>query len=322
MTGSARIIGALVAAAALAGGCARQPAGLEIQNGTEVSVEKHDGAAVAGRLVEVQPETVILEGTDGQRVRVPRAEIRALRAVTGGGSPSARAETPAPAPPAAPDAPSAPRPDESGGGGPSRAAAAADRTGARADEAADADPPAPPAPAYRVVQIPAGTVLPIALRTAVGSATSRVEDQVRGTLRRAIVIDGVEVVPAGTVVAGTVTQAERSGRVKGRARVAFRFAMLDLPGERPRLPIRTAVIAREAEGTKKEDAAKIGGGAAAGAVIGGIVGGGDGAAKGAAIGGGAGTGVVLATRGREVSLPAGTSVSARLLDPVVVRVPR
>ena len=86
------------------------------------------------------------------------------------------------------------------------------------------------------------------------------------------------------------------------------------------MPIRTATIAREAEGTKKQDAAKIGGGAAAGAVIGGLLGGGDGAAKGAAIGGGAGTGVVLATRGKEVTVPAGTAVSARLTGPLMIRV--
>jgi hypothetical protein len=61
-------------------------------------------------------------------------------------------------------------------------------------------------------------------------------------------------------------------------------------------------------------------GAGAGAVIGGILGGGDGAAKGAAIGGGAGTGVVLATRGKEVRLEPGTSVTTSLKTPLTVRV--
>ena len=83
---------------------------------------------------------------------------------------------------------------------------------------------------------------------------------------------------------------------------------------------RTASSAREAEGTRKRDAAEIGGGAAAGAVIGGIIGGGDGAAKGAAIGGGAGTGVVLSTRGKEVVVPAGTDVSTKLTEPLTIRV--
>jgi hypothetical protein len=172
----------------------------------------------------------------------------------------------------------------------------------------------------RDVVIPAGTRLSVELRSSVASDSSRVEDAVRGTVRRPIVINGVTVVPVGATVLGHVTDATRSARVKGLARVAFRFNQLDLPGEGHRLPIRTNVIARQAQPTKKADATKIGGGAAAGAVIGAIAGGGDGAAKGAAIGGAAGTGVVLATRGKEVRLAPGTPVVVRLLQPLTVRV--
>jgi hypothetical protein len=177
-----------------------------------------------------------------------------------------------------------------------------------------------PVPEFREVTVPAGTVLPVELRTTVGSATSNIEDPVRGTVRHAVTVGGVEAIPAGSVLAGTVTKAERSGRVKGRARIAFRFSSVDTPGDAERLRIRTASYVREAEATKKKDAATIGGSAVAGAVIGGIVGGGDGAAKGAAIGGGAGTGVVVATRGKEVSVPAGTAISVKLAEPVTVRV--
>jgi outer membrane lipoprotein SlyB len=101
--------------------------------------------------------------------------------------------------------------------------------------------------------------------------------------------------------------------------VAFRFNSVVARDER--IDIRTGAIARTAPATKKKDAAKIGIGAGAGAVIGGIVGGGDGAAKGAVIGGAGGTGVVLATRGEEVTVPAGASLSVRLLEPITVRVP-
>ena len=38
--------------------------------------------------------------------------------------------------------------------------------------------------------IPAGTVLPVSLDSAIGSDTSKVEDTVRGTLTRAIDVDG------------------------------------------------------------------------------------------------------------------------------------
>ena len=79
-------------------------------------------------------------------------------------------------------------------------------------------------------------------------------------------------------------------------------------------------MSRTAAATKGEDATKIGIGAGAGAVIGGPLGGKDGAAKGAAVGGGAGTGVVLATKGREVRLGPGADVTTLLTAPLTVRV--
>lgn len=172
----------------------------------------------------------------------------------------------------------------------------------------------------REVTIPAGTTLPLTLRTTVASDKSSVEDPVRATLRRAVTIDGVTALPEGTVLVGHVTGAARSAKVKGRARVAFRFTRADLPGEGGQVALRTATVSRVAPPTKKRDAATIGGGAVGGAIIGGIVGGGDGAAKGAVIGGGAGTGVVLATRGEEVRLPAGTAISVKLSAPLTMTV--
>ena len=189
--------------------------------------------------------------------------------------------------------------------------------------AADANPnekSPSPEPAFRDVTIPAGTVLSVELQSSLASDASSVEDPVRARLRKAIMIDGVEALPAGSSLRGTVTEATRSARVKGRARVGFRFDSIE-PAGRERLEIRTAVIAREAPGTKKQDAAKIGIPAGAGAVIGGIVGGGDGAAKGAAIGGAAGTGVVLSTRGKEVRFGPGADFNVKLAAPVTVRVP-
>jgi hypothetical protein len=323
-----RVVPALILGVVLASGCSRQPSGLEIQTGTEVSVEKTDGVTVAGRLVEVQPQEVVLEAADGQRTRVARSDIRALRTVTSGPSATASApprapDAPPPAPPAAPE-PEAPPVERGSDASPSTtppvASEAAESTSRTAAAVKKAAADAPRLPEYREVQVPAGTVLAINLKTTVGSAKSQVEDAVRGTVRSSVNIDGLEAIPAGATVVGSVTAAERSARVKGRARIAFRFAALELPGDAERISIRTAAISREAEGTKKEDAAKIGGGAAAGALIGGIIGGGDGAAKGAAIGGGAGTGVVLSTRGKEVTLPAGANVSTKLLEPVTIRV--
>jgi hypothetical protein len=174
---------------------------------------------------------------------------------------------------------------------------------------------------FREVTIPAGTLLAVELQSSVASDTSSIEDPVRARLRKPVMIDGVAALPTGSNLLGTVTEATRSGRVKGRARVGFRFNSIEPAGRDARLDIRTGVIAREAAATKKQDAAKIGIPAGAGAVIGGIVGGGDGAAKGAAIGGAAGTGVVLSTRGKELRFGPGADFSVKLLAPLTVRVP-
>jgi hypothetical protein len=187
-------------------------------------------------------------------------------------------------------------------------------------EATAVEAPAKPAePEFREVTIPAGTVLRLTLQSAVASDSSQVEDTVRAELRQAVSVDGTAVLPAGTEVVGTVTDVRRSGRVKGRALVAYRFNSLRATGER--YEIHTTPLSHQAAATKGEDAKKIGIGAGAGAALGAIFGGGSGAAKGAAIGGAGGTGVVLATRGKEVHLGPGAEVTTKLTAPLTVRVP-
>ena len=169
--------------------------------------------------------------------------------------------------------------------------------------------------------IPAGTNLAVDLRTTVASDASHVEDPVRGTLRHPVMVSGVQALAAGS--GGVGPRHRRRAIGAGQGQGGHRLPLhRDRPAGRRRRTRRfsTATILREASATKKKDAAKIGGGAAGGALIGAIIGGGDGAAKGAAIGGAAGTGVVLATRGKEISVPAGTPLSVRLTAPLTVRV--
>jgi hypothetical protein len=173
-------------------------------------------------------------------------------------------------------------------------------------------------PRNSAVTIPAGTALTLSLTSAVASYTSRVEDAVSARLTQAVSVGGRDVLPAGSTVSGQVTSADASARVKGRAEVAFRFNTLTTGGQR--YDIETVAISRIASATKGEDATKIGIGAGAGAIIGGLVGGKSGAAKGAVVGGGAGTGVVLATKGREIRLSPGEDVTTTLTAPLTVRV--
>jgi hypothetical protein len=197
------------------------------------------------------------------------------------------------------------------------AATAADATKADA-KAEDAAKPAASVPVYREVTIPAGTTLRLDLASSIASDSSKVEDAVRATVREAVVVDKQTVVPKGAQLAGVVTDVADSGRVKGRARIAYRFNSLSVGDER--YDIATAPTSHVAPATKGEDAKKIGIGAGAGAALGAILGGGGGAAKGAAIGGAAGTGVVVATKGKEVRLGPGANVTTRLTAPVTIRI--
>jgi hypothetical protein len=170
------------------------------------------------------------------------------------------------------------------------------------------------------VTIPAGTELPIVLDTSVGSDTSRVEQPVRAHLSRAVVVNGEAALAEGSIVSGVVTNATRPGKVKGLGHVGLRFDTVVPRGDDERYRIDTAAIGRTAPATKKQDAVKIGAPAAGGAIVGAIVGGKKGAAIGGAAGGGAGTAVVLSTRGKEVHLPAGTTLRVRLTKPLTISV--
>jgi hypothetical protein len=190
----------------------------------------------------------------------------------------------------------------------------------RIDARAAASPAAAPAIGWREITIPAGTALPVVLDTSVGSDISRIEQPVRGHLARAVTIRGVTAIPSGSAVSGVVTDARRSGKVKGRAHVSVRFSTLTPRGDHESYRMQTGLIGRTAPATKRNDALKIGVPAAGGAIVGGLLGGKKGAAIGTAAGGGAGTAVVLSTRGKEVRLGRGVTVFVRLAQPLTVRV--
>jgi hypothetical protein len=170
---------------------------------------------------------------------------------------------------------------------PARPAAPADRAAA---------PSAPAAP--RLIAVPAGTSFDIVLIDAISTERNQAGDLFTASLGEPIIVNGTTVVAQGTKVQGRIVDAERSGRVSGRANI--RLVLTGIMDGEKSYPIVTTPFVAQAEGTQGRDAGIIGGAAGIGAAIGAIAGGGSGAAKGAAIGGAAGTGTVLATRGREV----------------------
>jgi len=169
-------------------------------------------------------------------------------------------------------------------------------------------------PSKARVVIPSGTVLKVSLIDPLNSDTSSPGDRFMASLAESVVINGVPLLQKGTKVRGRVIDADDSGRVKGRA--AIRLALTDIMQGDKIVAIRTETFAATADSSQTRDAEVIAGGAGVGAVIGAIAGGKKGAAIGAATGGGAGTGVVLATKGKEIHYGPETRLNFTLANSV------
>lgn len=172
---------------------------------------------------------------------------------------------------------------------------------------------------YQEVIVPSGTILSLLLMTPLASDTSAVAEPVRAELEEAVAVDGRDVLAVGTEVEGYVTDVDRSGRVTGRATIAFRLTTISVGGERYEL--QAAPVSEMAPPTRDEDARMVGVRAGDGALIGELLREADGAAKDAAVGGGAGTGVVLAARDKEVRLGVGAPILTELTSALMVLVP-
>ncbi|HEY7499842.1 MAG TPA: hypothetical protein VH740_15085 [Vicinamibacterales bacterium] len=180
------------------------------------------------------------------------------------------------------------------------------------------DPPSPPARQFVEVVVPASSVLGLKVETPISSETARVEDRVEARLTRDVMADGRIAIPAGARVIGDVTEVDRGGKMKGKARLGVRFHTIVLDGTQ--VSLRTDPIFREGQSPGAESARKIGGAAIGGAVLGAIMGGAKGAAIGGATGAAGGSAVVMAGDRNAAMLPAGTTITVRLSSPVTVDV--
>lgn len=182
-----------------------------------------------------------------------------------------------------------------------------------------AEPPPPPAPEYVDLVVPSESVLGLLVQNAVSSELARVEDRVEARVTRDLRVDGRVAIPAGATVQGSVTDVERGGKVREQARLGVRFHTVVL-ADGTRLNLRTDTITRLGQSPSGESSAKIGGAAAGGAILGAILGGGKGAAIGGAIGAAGGTAATMAGGRNPALLPAGTTLSVRIQQPVTVTV--
>ncbi len=164
--------------------------------------------------------------------------------------------------------------------------------------------------------VPAGTVLTVRLTTALSSKTNEPGDDFVGVIDHDVMVGDKVAIPAGSEVNGTVIQAEASGRLKQRAKLALTLTDVEVDGENYEV---TTTATGTQEGSKlKRNILFIGGGAGLGALIGGLAGGGKGAAIGAGVGAGGGTAGAALTGKRDIRYPPETRLRFRLKEDLEV----
>jgi hypothetical protein len=189
----------------------------------------------------------------------------------------------------------------------------------RPDDRAVQEPPRAPEPqhAFEELVVSADSVIGLQTEGRVTSETARIEDRVEARVTRDVKVGDRVAIPAGAKAIGSVMQVERGGKFSDRARLGIRFHTLVL-ADGTKLPISTETIYRDGEAPGNSSKAKMGGAAVGGAILGAILGGGKGAAIGAAAGAGAGGAAVAAGDRSAATLPAGTAMTIRILQPVTV----
>lgn len=188
------------------------------------------------------------------------------------------------------------------------------------------------AAAGAAAEIPPGAHVLLRMENSLNTRTAQEGDYVYLRTAVPIAVSGQIAVPAGSYVQGVVTEAKRSGRVRGRAQLAIRLETLTLgsgkvykfaphlstvdSGDTGQKVVGGENTVEQAPG-KGQDAERIAILAGTGASIGGIA---DRSWKGAGIGAGVGSAVglatVLLTRGKEVELRQGSTLDVVFDRPV------
>lgn len=164
------------------------------------------------------------------------------------------------------------------------------------------------------INLPQGTELEVRLEQPLSSKTARVEDRFDATVARSVYVDGRIVVPAGSRVQGTVTQAEPAQRPArgGRLSLSFDRLLLD-DGTSVTLSSRLVQVKEDIGSGQTVKSGAIG--AVLGAVLGSVLGGKKGGLVGVLLGGAGGA---ITSSGDDVELPEGTVFTLQLERPATV----
>ena len=191
------------------------------------------------------------------------------------------------------------------------------QTSAKSPEAAAK----PKAPQTVRVTVPQGTEIRLTLNATVGSATSQAGDTFTARTTDPVVVGSRVAIPAGSTIHGQVSEvisAKKGLKEKGGS-ISLSFDKVQTPAGFS-APM-SASIASVAPKSTKKTAGIIGGSAAGGALLGKILGGSTkDAAIGAVVGGAVGTGIAAGTKGKEVEISAGSSLTVTLDQPLAIAV--
>jgi hypothetical protein len=165
--------------------------------------------------------------------------------------------------------------------------------------------------------LPSGTSIAVSLATSLTSKTANVGDAWTGSVENATVLDGHNIIPAGSSVTGTVT-AVTPARKGDRAMLDLGMTSITVANHTYKVHGNMASIT--AGSTRARNLGAIAGSAAGGALIGkAATGTGKGALIGGIVGGGVATGVVAASDGYQVTIEPGTSCTFTTSEAVAVR---
>jgi hypothetical protein len=198
---------------------------------------------------------------------------------------------------------------------------------------------APAQPQQAVFVVPAGTKIPLSLRSSISTKTAMPGDAVYLTSEFPVIVGARVVIPAGVFIQGYVDGLQRPGKVKGRAQLMMHFVsmvfpngvVIALPGAVDKIPGKTGAEVKDREGliqessTKASDVKTVSETTLTGAGVGGLVGiasGSPGMAVGIGAGAGAAAGVVemMFKHGNEdIVFPEGSTVVMVMQRPLEVQ---
>jgi hypothetical protein len=173
------------------------------------------------------------------------------------------------------------------------------------------------APRPKPIVVPADTVISVVLDGPVGSKISQPGQNFTASVSEPIEVEGRTAIPKGARATGIVKDAKPAGRFKGGAALELTLASIEIHGRN--YDVQTTSPNETSKGKGKRTAAMVGGGAGGGALIGGLAGGGKGALIGGLIGAAAGTGGAGLTGNRDITLPAETPLTFKLVEPLEIK---